>query len=53
VARTINLETNRVPHHAGFACGAFLFAFFSFVSHPRKPFTRPNSRSTLIFDHSL
>jgi|SRR6267154_1670513 len=23
VARTINLETNRVPHHAGFACGVF------------------------------
>src|SRR5229473_332539 len=23
VAQTINLETNRVPHHAGFACGAF------------------------------
>ncbi len=23
VARTINLETNRVPHHAGFARGVF------------------------------
>src|SRR5216684_979473 len=23
VARTINLETNRVPQHAGFACGVF------------------------------
>jgi hypothetical protein len=29
--------------------GAFDFAFFLFVSHPQKPFTRPNSRSTLIF----
>ena len=24
-----------------------------FVSHPQKPFTRPNNRSTLIFDRSL
>jgi hypothetical protein len=26
---------------------------FLFVSHPQKPFSRPNSRSTLIFDRSL
>ncbi|SRR6267142_1278701 len=33
--------------------GAFDFAFFLFVSHPQKPFNRPNSRLTPIFDHSL
>ncbi len=27
--------------------------FFSFVSHPQLPFTRPNNRSTLIFSYSL
>jgi hypothetical protein len=25
-----------VPHYAGFTCGAFDFAFFLIVSHPRK-----------------
>ena len=53
MARTINLETNRVLHHARFARGAFDSAFFSLVLHLRKPFTRPNSRSNLNFDHSL
>ena len=28
-------------------------AFFLFVSHPQRPFTRPNDPSTLNFDHSL
>jgi hypothetical protein len=32
---------------------AFDFAFFLSVSHPEKPFNRPNSRSTLFFDRSL
>ena len=32
---------------------AFDFAFFLFVSYYQKPFTRPNNRSTLNFDHSL
>src|SRR2546430_6746158 len=29
------------------------FFFFSSVSHPQKPFTRPNSRSNLNFEHSV
>ena len=46
----------RVPHplEFGFAKGAGVdVAFFAFASPPQKPFTTPNSRSTLIFDHSL
>ena len=27
--------------------------FSDFLGKPQKPFNRPNSRSTLIFDHSL
>jgi hypothetical protein len=26
---------------------------FPFITHPQEPFNRPNSRSTLIFGHSL
>ena len=42
------------PLEFGFAKGAGVdFAFFLFVSHPLKPFSTSNSRSILIFDHSL
>ena len=51
MARTINLETNRVLHHARFARGAFDSAFFSLVLHLRKPFTHPNDRLTSDFGY--
>ena len=38
-----------MPHHAGFACGAFDFVFLLFVSHPQKPFTRLLSVSRRLF----
>jgi hypothetical protein len=31
-------------------CGRSWLRFLLFLSHPRKPFSRPNSRPTLIFD---
>jgi Sec-independent protein secretion pathway component TatC len=37
----------------GLAYGGFDFAFFLFVPHPLKPFTRLNNRSTLNFALSL
>jgi hypothetical protein len=53
VARAINPKTNLGALPSVFEGGAFDFAFFSFLSHPGKPFTRTSSRSTLIFDYSL
>jgi hypothetical protein len=37
----------------GLAYGGFDFAFFLFVPHPQKPFSGPNSYSTLNFALSL
>jgi hypothetical protein len=37
----------------GFKGAGFESAFFLFVLHPQKPFTRPNNRSTANFDRSL
>jgi hypothetical protein len=33
--------------------GGLWLCFYLFISYPQKPFSGPNSRSTLIFDHSL
>jgi hypothetical protein len=53
VARTITRKTTLGALPSAFEGGAFDFALFAFLSHAPKPFSRPNSRSTLIFDHSL
>jgi hypothetical protein len=53
VARTINPKTKLGALPSVLEGGAFDLAFFFLVSHPQKPFTRPNNRITLNFDHSL
>src|SRR6267143_2379569 len=54
VARTINPDTNLGgPSRRALRVGLLTLPSFLFVSHPQKPFTLPNNRSTLIFDHSL
>ncbi len=50
VARTINPKTTLGALPSVFEGGAFDFAFSPLVSHVSKPFSTPNSRSTLIFD---
>ena len=49
VARTINPKTTLGALPSVFEGGAFEFAFFPLVSQVSKPFSTPNSRSTLIF----
>src|SRR6267154_5705806 len=46
VARTIYLETNRVPHHAGFACGVF-----DSSSHSPFSLLLPTDRCSLTAAH--
>jgi len=52
VARTLRLGKIWVPHTSVLRVG-LLTLILVFASHPQKPFNGPNSRSTLIFDHSL
>jgi len=42
-----------VPHPSIFKGAGVDVASFLFVPHAQKPFSMPNSRSTLIFGHSL
>ena len=37
-----------MPHHAGFACGGFDFAFFLLHSRPWKPFIPPLIRMSRL-----
>jgi len=53
VARATNPEVTLGALPSVLEGGAFFSAFFLSVSHPQKPFTRPNNRSPLNFDHSL
>jgi hypothetical protein len=45
-----SLELSSLNLGLGVASGV---AFFLSVSHPQKPFTRANNRSTADFDHSM
>jgi len=53
VAGTINPKTTLGALPSVFEGGAFDFAFSPLVLHVSKPLSAPNSRSTLIFGHSL
>jgi len=53
VARTTNPKLTLGALPSGLEGGAFDSTFFSLVSRPQKPFTRPNNHSALNFDHSL
>jgi len=53
VARAIARKTILGALPSAFEGGAFDFALFVSITHTPKPFSCPNSRSTLIFDRSL